>query len=91
MDFANILQKLEKRKSKKGVLNRIQTRTSRAKAQEEYTAAQKKVKKNIKKYKREYVDDIAKEAEEAAGKGDLKDLYMVTRKLSGNSSRLISR
>jgi hypothetical protein len=29
------------------------------------------------------VDSLAKEAEEAAGKGNMKDLYMLIRKLSG--------
>jgi hypothetical protein len=37
----------------------------------------------MKKNKREYVDNPAKEAEKAAGKGNMKDLYMLTRKLSG--------
>jgi hypothetical protein len=32
------------------------------------------------------VNSLAREAEEAAGKGNMKDLYMVTRKLSENSN-----
>ena len=66
---------------KKDVLKRSRTRTSRAKAQEEYTAADKEVKRNIKKDKRDYVDDMVKEADEAAGKGNLRDMYMLNRKL----------
>nr|KAG5693770.1 hypothetical protein BaRGS_032454 [Batillaria attramentaria] len=35
------------------------------------------------KDKRDYIDNLANQAEEAAGKGNLKDLYQVTKKLAG--------
>ncbi|XP_066289728.1 craniofacial development protein 2-like [Branchiostoma lanceolatum] len=43
----------------------------------------KEVKKSIKRNKRDHIEDLAKQAEEAAGKGNLKDLYITTRKLAG--------
>ena len=43
------------------------TRTAKAKAQEEYTAADRNLKRSIKKDKRDYIDDLAKQAETAAG------------------------
>ena len=46
-----------------------------------------KVKKSIKKDKQKYVDDLAEEAEQAAGSGNLKQLYDITRKLSGKYSK----
>nr|KAG5694454.1 hypothetical protein BaRGS_008693 [Batillaria attramentaria] len=54
-----------------------------AKAQEEYTAADREVKRSTRKDKRDYIDDLANQAEEAAGQGNLKDLYQVTKKLVG--------
>jgi len=77
------LQKLETRKQKKTVLNTSRTRSGKMKAQEAYTAADKEVKKSIKKDKSDHFEDLARQAEEAAGKGNLRDLYMTTRKLAG--------
>jgi hypothetical protein len=64
-------------------LNNSRTRAGKAAAQEAYTAANKKVKKKFREDKRRYVENLATEAEEAAGKGNLKELYDVTKKLSG--------
>nr|KAG5705732.1 hypothetical protein BaRGS_027391 [Batillaria attramentaria] len=59
-------------------------RSADAKAQEEYTAADREVKKrSTRKDKRDYTDNLASQAEEAAGQGNLKDLYQVTKKLAG--------
>ncbi|KAJ8333838.1 hypothetical protein SKAU_G00411570 [Synaphobranchus kaupii] len=80
---ADTLQKLEDRKERKTALNMSRTRAAKAKAQEEYTAADKEVKKSIRKDKKDHIDNLAKQAEEAAGQGNLKGLYMVTKKLSG--------
>ncbi|XP_078610787.1 uncharacterized protein LOC144881517 [Branchiostoma floridae x Branchiostoma japonicum] len=79
----NTLQKLEVRKQKKAALNTRRTRSEKAKAQETYTAADNEVKKSIKKDKRDHFEELANQAEEAAGKGNLRDLYMTTRKLAG--------
>nr|KAG5697993.1 hypothetical protein BaRGS_005811 [Batillaria attramentaria] len=54
-----------------------------AKAQEEYTAADRGVKRSTRKDKRDYIDNLASQAEEAARQGNLKDLYQVTKKLAG--------
>jgi hypothetical protein len=70
-------------KTKKEVLNRNLSRTPR----EEYTAADKEVKRNIKKDERKYVNSLAREAEQAAGKRSVKDLYMLSRKLSAKFQR----
>ena len=75
------IQKIEARKEKKNILNLSRTRN--AKAQKEYAAADKEVKASVKKDKNNFVEELASQAEEAAGQGNLKDLYMLTRKLSG--------
>ena len=41
------------------------------------------VKRSIKKDKRDYIDDLARQAETTAGQGIMRDLYMVTKKLTG--------
>ena len=46
-------------------------------------AADKELKASVKKDKSNFVEKLAGQAEEAAGQGNLKDLYMLTRKLSG--------
>ena len=76
-------KKLETRKGKKAAINISRTRAAKAKAQEEYTAVDKEVKESIKKDKRDFIEDLARKAEEAAGQGNLRELYQVTRSLAG--------
>ncbi|KAJ8346707.1 hypothetical protein SKAU_G00281080 [Synaphobranchus kaupii] len=52
-------------------------------AQKEYTESHKEVKKSIKQDKRKYVDNLAQQAEEAARKRNMKEVYDITRKLAG--------
>ena len=73
------IHKLETRRERKTVLNNSRTRAAKAKAQEEHTAADREVKRRIKKDKRDYIDDLARQAERAAGQGNLRDLYLMTR------------
>ena len=84
---ADTLRKIEVRKQKKSAVNNSRTRTSKAKAQEEYSEANREVKRSIKADKRSYIDRLAEEAEQAAGSGNLKQLYDTTRKLSGKYSK----
>ena len=77
------IQKIEARKEKKNILNLSRTKNAKAKAQKEHAAANKEVKARVKKDKNNFVEELANQAEEAAGQGNLKDLYMLTRKLSG--------
>ena len=75
---------IETRKAKKKmVLNQSRTRTAKVKAQAEYNTANKRVKESIKKDKNDYVDSLASQTEEAAGQGNIKELYMLSKKLAG--------
>ena len=65
------------------MLNISRTKAAKAKAQEQYATADRAVKRNIKKDKRDFIDDLARQAETAAGQGNPRDLYLVTRKLTG--------
>ena len=84
---AESLKKVEERKEMKAALNSSRTRAEKVKAQAQYSEANKKVKKNIKTDKRNYIEALALEAEEAARHGNLKDLYDTTKKLSGKTSK----
>ena len=70
------------RKKKKAAVNTSRTRSEKARAQEAYTTANKKVKNSIKADKRNFIDTLATEAEEAALHGNMRDLYNTTKKLS---------
>ena len=65
------------------MLNNSRTRAAKAKAQEEHTATESEVKRSSKKDKRDFIDDLARQAETAGGQGNLRDLYLVTKKLMG--------
>ena len=65
------------------LLNNSRTRAAKAKVQEEYTAADREAKMSIRKDKRDYIDDLARQAETATGQRNLRDLYLVTKKLTG--------
>lgn len=60
------------REEKKAAVYNSRTRSSEAKAQEEYNKMNKTVKKSIKKDKLTYISGLEDEAEEAARKGNLK-------------------
>ena len=81
------LAKIEDRKKKKAMLNNSRTRTEKTRAREAYTEAAKSVKKSIRKDKRDFVEALALEAEEAARNRSIKDLYTITKKLSGKYSK----
>lgn len=79
----NTLKKIEERRTKKDTLNKSKTRAKKAAAHKEYETANKEVKKSAKCDKRNYIENLAREAEEAAGKNNIKELYMTTKKLAG--------
>ncbi|CAG2240202.1 unnamed protein product [Mytilus edulis] len=75
----------ERRKAKEKVLNAI-TRQQKRQTQDLYREIDKEVKKNCKQDKRDYVEQLAQEAEIACSKGDIKSLYNTTKQLSGRRS-----
>ena len=79
----NTLKKIKQRKEKKVVLMNSRTRALKKDAQENYTEANREVKKSIKKDKNDYINNLAAEAETAASKGNIKELYSITKKLAG--------
>lgn len=78
---AETLHKTEERLQKKAEINNHHTRATMANSQQEYTKVSRKLKKSTKK--ENYIDSLAKEAEEAAAKGNMKELYKTNKKLPG--------
>ena len=84
---AGTLCKIQERKQKKAAVNNSRTRAEKAKAQEDYYKSNKEVKRSARADKRNYINSLAEEAEEAAASNNMKQLYETTRKLSGKYSR----
>ena len=79
---AETLQKIQERRKRKAILNTCRTRASKAAAQQQYTRAHQEVRRSIKRDKRSHIDNLARQAEEAAARGNMKELYNTTKKLA---------
>ena len=66
---------VEERKQRKAVVNNSCTRVKKAKAQEEHSKANRRVKKSTKEDKHNYLEALATKAEEAAYKGNMHPLF----------------
>ena len=62
-------------------------RAAKATAQEEYIEAKRAVKNSVKTDKTDFIEDVAKEAEDASAQGNMKQLYEITRTLAGKYKR----
>ena len=64
-------------------MNNSKTRGAKTEAHRLHTEANKEVKRSVKRDKKDFVERMACQAEEAAGQRNLKELYEITRKLAG--------
>jgi len=78
----------EIRKLAKENVNKSKMRQQKISAQTQYSEINKKVKRSIRKYKRNWINEQAKLAEEAEKKGDIRELYNITRQLSQRKFRM---
>ena len=78
--------KMDERKRVTDKLNKARTRTETSRYKEEYRQKHKEVKKIVKKDKRNYIAELATEAEKTAEQRNMKELYTITRILSGKRS-----
>ena len=78
------LKKIEARKKAKETLNHSRTRAKTTEARIRYSEVNKEVKRSIRNDRRNFVEDLARQAEEASGRGDAKELYSITKKLAGD-------
>ena len=81
-------KEIEARKLAKENVNRSKTRQQKISAQTQYIEINKRVKRSIRKDKRNLINEQAKQTEEAERKGDIKELYNITRKLSQRKYRM---
>ena len=77
--------KIEERRILKEKVLASKTRQQTKEAQDRYNDKDKEVKKGCKGDKKKYVEQLAEEAERACDKGDIKNLYNITRQLSGRT------
>ncbi|VDP11188.1 unnamed protein product [Schistosoma margrebowiei] len=78
------LDKIEERRNKKAAINISRTRAEKVKAQAEYTAVNKQVRRSIRTDNRYYVEDFEVTEEKAAIGGNIRLMYISTKKLFGN-------
>ena len=76
---ADTVNKVQLRKETKGAIN-----NSRTRAQEEYTEANGAVKNSVRTDKENFIEDLAKEVEDAPTQRNIKQLQDITRQLAGN-------
>jgi len=76
------------RKLVKENVNRSKTRQQKISTQAQYSEINKRVKRSIRKGKRNWINEQAKLAEEAERKRDVKERYNITRKLSQRKFRM---
>jgi hypothetical protein len=69
-------------------VNRSKTRKQKISAPTQYLEINKGVNRSIRNDKRNWINKQAKQAEEAERKGDIKEFYNITRKLSQRKSRM---
>ena len=84
---AETYRRIQERKFKKAAINNGRTRAAKKEAQKQYAEANSEEKRNIKTDKRNFVDRVAQEADEAAASGNMKQLYDITKKLTGKFGR----
>lgn len=84
--------KIQVRKEKKSQTSAAKSKKSqisiaKVKAQKQYAEASKEMKKSVKADKRNYIDSLTEEAEQAGASGNLKMMYDTTKKLSSKYSK----
>ena len=75
---------MEVKKSNKKILNSRSTRIQE-KLQSSYKIKDKEVKRNARKDRRIFIDAMAREAEEAANRGEMRTVYKITNQLCGTT------
>ncbi|RUS88701.1 hypothetical protein EGW08_003516 [Elysia chlorotica] len=76
---------IKERKEAKQKINHTQDQARKEELQGQYRELNQKVKRSTKQDKKNFIHELTEEAETAAGKGDMKRLYNITRTLSGKN------
>ena len=78
---------IERKKELKNKINSARTNSERREASESYSVIDRRVKREIRTDKRESIDNIAKQAQEAADNKNLRELYTLTKRMAGSFSQ----
>lgn len=78
---------MEERRNIHEQLLNAKTRARKARYETEYKAKYQEVKGSVKDDRRHYYDELVTRAETAAEQRNMKELYNITRQLSGKSSK----
>lgn len=78
-------KKIEERKQLKAKLLSTKSPRLQEQIQKAYTSKDKEVKRSARKDKRSFVKDLAREAEQAAARGELGTVYKITKRLCGRN------
>jgi high-affinity K+ transport system ATPase subunit B len=80
MDFRGDMERNRNKAIGKNV-NRSKTRQQKISAQAHYSEINRKVKTSIRKGKRNWINEQAKQAEDAERKGDIKELHNISKEV----------
>jgi len=75
-------EKIRERKNVKEAMNTCRTRARKVELQYKYAEKNREVKKSVRRFQRNWIDNLSYQAEEAANKGNLKELFAIARALS---------
>ena len=75
-------EKTGERKRIKDEMNVCKTQAKKIELQRNYTEKNREVKRSARKDQRNYIDNLAYQAEEVTRKGNLKELFAITKVLS---------
>ena len=78
--------KIETRREKKEKRNTSNTDEEKVAAEEEYSEAEKEVKRSTRRDKRRYIEDLATQAEKAAAMHNSRELYRLTKQMAGKAT-----
>ena len=80
-------RKIEERRRLKKKIGDARSERLKNKARNDYREKDKEVKRSLRKDKRDWINGVAREAEEAASQGQLKGVYEATRRLCNEGPR----
>ena len=75
-------EKIRERERVKDEINVCKTRARKVELQRKYAEKDREVKMNARRDQRNYIDNLCHQAEEASSKGNIKELFTITRTLS---------
>ena len=75
-------EKIKERKKVKDEMNVCKTRAKKIELQKQYKERNREVKRSARKDQRNYIDNLAHQAQEATNRGNLRELFAITKMLS---------